>query len=377
MIQAPLVFSRPSRSEVLVFDAESENIVAHLLGDQEYEVLHVRHENFNIPVLVKSLVRSRFRARLISKYYFEIYAEMVQPSLLITSVDTNLHFYEVAMSIPEAASVVVQNGRRSDFFRGVCDGAYYVDYALVMNSAIGEMYARKFGAQYVAVGSVRNNLFPVSDTDSKQELAFISTWTQRAQAIRDDVQDEPIPWETFHAQDEALLGHLATWARERTFQVKIIGCSIKFAQEEFEYFSKLFEALDCDWEFIVRSEELSSYAHLDSAGVIVSIDSTLASEAIARGLKVVVCNSRASQLGRGDLSLGWPDEIAPEGLFWVDSVSGVARKLDEILGIHPAVWVEMLDELSPSEWLMARDAGNARTIELLSTLIAKRVPRES
>ena len=132
---------------------------------------------------------------------------------------------------------------------------------------------------------------------------------------------------------------------------------------EFLYFSERING--CTWSFKAPIDFSSSYRVIDSAKIVVGVGSTLLFEALARGSRVGIFNSRKfHSFNHRPFDYQNPEVV--RGKFWTDSTDS-----DEFLRI-----INYLDSISDQDWeserlnyterVMNFDQGNSRLIDTLN-----------
>ena len=99
----------PRQSDVLILDAtEPGAVLAEYLEPWNPQVLHMRGEQFYIPVLLASFLRRGSRVNA----YTDCFIEKVSPRLLVTFMDHYVHFYTLSKKHPEVKTLFIQNGMK-------------------------------------------------------------------------------------------------------------------------------------------------------------------------------------------------------------------------------------------------------------------------
>jgi len=127
--------------------------------------------------------------------------------------------------------------------------------------------------------------------------------------------------------------------------------------------------------FFPRDTKSSSYEILDDCDLIVTIDSTLGYEMIARGTRVIFISERARILGGDEarqFTFGFPDDFPDEGLFWTNSTDlrHVLSMMRRVLTMSDLEW-DLCSEFV-RERLMVFDAGNTHLHQLISNVATER-----
>ena len=101
-------------------------------------------------------------------------------------------------------------------------------------------------------------------------------------------------------------------------------------------------------EFSETSGPYPSYKAVDSAEVVVSMDSTIAYESVARGKKTALFAIRGTLRELFDYDYGWPADYPDEGPFWTNKPD-------------PDIFIRILDylfEVSDEQWKKDVEATN-------------------
>ena len=86
-------------------------------------------------------------------------------------------------------------------------------------------------------------------------------------------------------------------------------------KQEEDYYNDL---LSYEAQFLDVDKNFSSYHAIDMAEVVVSVDSTLGIESVARGNKTAIFSIRGDILGLKGFNYGWPSKYPDYGPFWTN-----------------------------------------------------------
>jgi len=354
-------WSWPKESEVLIFDACGEELLREHLLDWSVEVIPVRGESINIPVVLASLFASGRK----SEAYFDIYIHRVKPKLVLTFIDNTKAFYRLSRRHPLLKTMFVQNGWRGyhlDVFEQLDAGMktaeqLAVDYMLCIGQAVGEHYQRYLSGTVVAMGSLRNNRQPRVDSVDHGSIVFISQWDSKGFEIagRFYSQDEFVG-----AVDRCLIGFLRQYAQQNGKELHFIprtALGSADRKKEERHFSAI---LGRPCSFLEFDTQGSSYQVIDQAELVVGVDSTLLYEAAARGAKTAFFSIRGTILGVKGFDFGWPVQYQSDGSFWTNSPSPERFKavLDYLFSVSDDCWQTELKRVSFAK-LITFDQGNS------------------
>lgn len=342
LVLARKIWRRPKRRDVLVFDAVGLDILLEFFGTWRPEVLHVRGEQINIPVLLASLVRPGDKAQA----YFDAYIEFVKPRVIVTYIDNDIHFMSLKRRHPDVKAVIVQNGWKSfyadvfEVFHGLTpsDRARLgVDYLLTFGDVIGQEYSRHIGGKVIPVGSLKNNHVVSSGSSTPGTITFISQWHRDGFSLAGKF----CPHEAFFRQvDHLILQCLVKYAEENARYLMVAlrnGETSSERQLEEAYFRSI---VGDNCRFSPRNGPFPSYAAVDASEVVVAVDTTLGYESIARGRKAAIFSIRSAMLGVAGLTYGWPGNYPPEGPFWTNrpDPDSFVRILDYLFAVDQDQW---------------------------------------
>ena len=142
LFQAEKVWACPKPSKVVIYDAVNREILLEYIKPWSPEILHVRNEQINMRVLLKSLFRGGSRVDA----YIDCYIDKVSPHLILTSIDNVATFYKISLRHPNVKTLSFQNGLRSyygDVFEFLDNldpntfKEYFIDYMFVFGSVVG------------------------------------------------------------------------------------------------------------------------------------------------------------------------------------------------------------------------------------------------
>jgi len=358
---AKRVWRWPRQSDVLIFDACGQEILLEYLQPWNPEVLHVRNEFINVPVLLASIFRGGSKLDA----YIDCFIERVHPKLVVTFTDNNSTFYTISQRHSSVKTMFIQNGIRGyydDVFETLdaasieAHDSMTVDYILPFGNIIGDEFARYIKGKVIPMGSLTNNHLPKTHIKEAHVIAFVSQWRKNGFFMNGMFYSH----KSFYRQaDQPIIQFLVQYAHENNKRLKIIpychkNSSGRAAEEV--YFREL--AGD-DISFLNPTGAYPSYQAVDIAGVVVGVDSTLVYEAIARGTKAAIFPIRSSLLGIKSYAYGWPGEYVDDGPFWTNhpNPENFKRIMDHLFEINDEQWHAELAEHSFDK-VMTYDSSN-------------------
>lgn len=368
-INSPKVFSPPKKCDVVIFDQQGSEAIIQYLAGYKSEILAIRGESLNIFCLLRSIFSVNFWNGKILHAYSISYLKYAKPKLCITFIDNNLIFYNINNQIEGITTLMIQNGWRDDWLQCYKDKKFFsVDYMLVFNKWVGNYYADHIKGSVTCIGSLKNNAIKRCDKSLKDSVVYISTFVAVKPGQHTlEVNGVEVLYEDFIKSEIIVLQQLNGWCKANNKVFKVAGCILGGSLEEKAFYEKLLG--DMDWTYEVRSDIYSTYELVDSAEIVVSIDSTMGYESFARGVKTCFLSHRGVSINRPDISFGWPAKLSSNGLFWTDSstLEEFLRVMNYLNAVSPEEWAKVYRQYSAD--LMEFDPGNTILIRLLKKLL--------
>ena len=367
------IFKKPQKSDVLIYDETYPKIIEDILKNHTYSILHVRFEQINVYVLLKSMFSGLSWLKNPFTTYTHTYILEVQPNLIITYIDNKIDFYNIGKLFPEITTAFIQNGNR-DFFDKFFsntqqDKDYEVDYMFVHNKYIGEEYNKRIKGRVIPIGSLLNNSFQKISQVKPGRIVYISTWGGENEvdspytAYLGNGAELKINWSVFYKAESYVLSFLANWCNLNKKELTIVG---RGNNEEYKYYTGLIP--NYNFNFTQKITEYTSYEIISTAEIVVSIDSTLGLESFSRGIKTAFFSIRKfdSLFSR---RFGWPANLPDSGPFWTNRMND--SEFSEIMNF--------LNQCSQGDWdyfvakfrpqLMDYDPCNSILISTLNNLV--------
>ena len=175
-----------------------------------------------------------------------------------------------------------------------------------------------------------------------------------------------IYWDDFFSSEMSILPFLGRYCLTNNLTLNVCGATLTHQDEENDYYKSLLG--DKGWSFHPKIELFSSYESINRAEFVVSIDSTLCYESLARGKKTVALSIRGKTLEQKDYNFGWPADLTNNGPFWTNHADEreFLRLMDYITTVSDEEWEQTRQHYVPD--LMEYDPGNTRFLKLMREL---------
>lgn len=206
-------------------------------------------------------------------------------------------------------------------------------------------------------GSLRSNLVPIRRHERPERiLMFLSQWRPMKRSSPYHEVLSSVSRET-----SKLLPFLAQFCADYEFELVILGCSEDNHEQEKNFFAGLVDPTDFVFRPKAQRDCTEAYRQVDSADVVVTVNSALGLEAVMRGTKTCFFTDlkgpEAPVFSRALMH-------QPAGPFWVNN--GSLRELHRVLGqLVTATDADFSGFLQEAEWLGTQDPGLRRTRETL------------
>jgi surface carbohydrate biosynthesis protein len=371
LIAPPKEWKLPKNCEVLVYDACGSEVLAPYLTSYSVGIMSVRGESVNIPCLLRATLKMGFWTGKPLDAYADAFIQAVSPKVVITFIDNDPHFYTISKRFLDVKTILLQNGMRDDWLGGFSENnEYCVDYMLVFGDSIAAYYCAHIFGEVVPAGSLRNNQVKKSSDIADGAILFISQYCDKPKSnapffvYRDGAS---ISFDQFYSAEVHALRFLRKWCIKNQMHLQICGVFSEKTGPERDFYANILNG--CAWEYISRSDQYSSYKLVDSAEIVVFIDSTLGYESIGRGKKTAGFSFRGLALNRIDRKFGWPGDLPDNGPFWTNNQDEeqLQRVMDYLNTVSDLEWEKTRQRYASK--LMEFDAGNTRFIALLKQLL--------
>ena len=373
MIFKLLSFSIPRKAKILIYDISGYEYYSEYLKKYSVEILFLRGESLNFYCILFAIFKKIYNKDTLRNIYNDTFIDLVDPKLIITWVDNNKSFYSLSKRHKNVKTVFIQNGNRveiGDIFEQIelkDKYKHHVDYMCVLNKQIGSYYKQFLSGNTIVTGSLINNKFQkISKCQNNNIIVFISQFCPSVKGIELLSKDSPlITWNFFWQTDIRVIKYLANWCDINNKQLYIAARTND--AKEYDFYNDVLKGYKC-WRFYSRKTRTGSYDLIEKANTIVSIDSTLGLEALARGFRVAFI-SRKPEFKLNSASFGWPYKFKNEGFFWTNlkKRESFNKILDNVTTCSDATWIEQAKPYIDN--IMHHDYSNKRFNDLISRLL--------
>lgn len=296
LIRTRFSFRELAQSDVVIFDAVGSREIMDLIGNlASSQVLHTRREVIRItPRIAYRTLQFKRRGYGRSTAYFAACLHSRPPSFLVTLVDNDSRFFEVAGVLPETRSVAIQNGNRFPETGGILPPEqFYPGHLLTFGEYEHDQYRMKSVSflSATACGSLRsaltgprgarNNYLP---HEGGFDLCFVSSGWKPEQGM-------------WFRESDLICRWLSRWLRANRSRTLVVALASQSqddegARRETEFYRRHFGE---EIKVSARHDYTSTYRVMDSARVTVCAGTTSGLENLARGNLTLQCNPLRSR----------------------------------------------------------------------------------
>ena len=348
------------KKKFVIFDTINLDFLFKYINQSEVEIVYIRGEQFNIPIILKTF----FKSGLNTKKYYENLINEIDPDFCITFSDNNKLFYELKLK-KKIKKIAIQNAWRNpqddDIFNHKKESGLrlYSDYLFVFNEFIGKEYLKAIESKIIAIGSFKSNLNKIKETKQKYDLLYISSYNDKNKVI----SNTEMKVSTYHKNQPSLLKQINSYAKNYNQNLFVYGKKqepIEIVNEEKYFRNHLFKNFS-----YLKNNRLKSLEIIDGANIIITINSTLGYEALARGKKVIFFNILPNSKTSKFTKFGWPFDFEDEGLFWTNKFDNknVVKIIDRVQELSSDEWQRQISQISRS--LLNKDHGNYKFRQII------------
>jgi surface carbohydrate biosynthesis protein len=355
--------AEPSNKKILIWDNNLTSCILRYVKKKDTTILYLR-DYINLNILLKNF----FKLKFTTLDYFNSYIEKVDPKVLVTFTDNAEIFYQLKKSNRRIKIFIQSSWRSADhgifkkYQKKIKIKNFHVDHMLVFNQYIGQKYSSFIKGSYKSIGSFRSNLVPIKKRSAKYDIVYISTYRENPYTKKVNKKYN------VNSIQGQLVKYLLNYSKKNKRKFYIYGKSSPIKERAF--YEKFLG--NKGWTYIAKENVISeqnwilqTYTFIDQCKLVVSVDSTLAYEAIQRNIKTIFFDIKSSNNDLKSRKFGWPLKLKREGIFWTSKLSQKScdQKLHKILNMKDNNW-KLISKIYAKK-LIPRDENNSTFVELL------------
>ena len=372
-------FALPKRQQLALADASGISILNKYIPEKDISIIDI--ERMNVFALLRMLVVGKKSLFAYTVSYIKIF----KPRFVFTFLDNNVNFYKLAAIFPNTKFIAIQNGQRANYANQLGFGFFDLlknesakntlsAHAIcVLGTAAADQYTQFIEAKPVVTGSLKNNLIgnQIKPTDHF-DIVYVSQHAPFEipnSEVRFFFGNRSVTAAQFYTIEQNIVRFLVTRCNRTGQSFAVLGKRSDSSPFEREFFDSA--AAPHNVRFIPRTSDASTYEFCNSASLIVTTDSTIGFEFLARGKKVAFLSARIDAIDHvlsqevHDTDFGFPLELGTTGPFWtnVANESEFERVIGSVQSMSDAQWATAISPYN--DVLMAYQPGNSAFIQML------------
>jgi len=342
---------KPIKKDVIIFDKVGSEIIQSYLKNEAI-ILEVRLEKINIFILLKTFFNFKFNKSILQNY-IENFINYVDPKIIITHIDNNEFFFKLKKIFPKVKFIAIQNGtglanipeKQLDLKN------WYVDYFFVYSNSYKLIYEKFVKGKIINIGSLINNQKKITiNNNTEKQIVYISQYRKRGVDTKKFYKfaNKYFSWEDFRFAERKVIEFLSKYCDKNKIKLCIAGVYNDKINQEKIFYNDLISNVSENivWEFRPRINKWDSYNLIDSAQLVVFVDSALGYQSLARKNKTVSFSIRSQYLSNPQLKFGWPSKFDDDGPFWSNffEETKLEKILDTIIYLSKIDWNNLLEK---------------------------------
>ena len=313
MTKVHFIFKNPEKSKIILFDDQTHGVMKNVLDDYKYFLLKSRVEYITEIYLTKKIFKlfiKNFNGNIMTAYFLSI-IEVVNPKIIITHIDNSLKFSDLAKKLHKKVHfLAIQNAYRAEIaehkFRyknKIVSVDYTKRFFLPNLLCFGKFEVNLYKKykikvkNFFIVGSLRLANFyyylkknKINFKKNKYDICLVAeSYTGR---------NELFGKKNFEEKAVLLIKFVIKFCKEHN---KKLVFPLKYFNKnsELTYFRKYLSSEEYNFlikKSLKRKDGFSTYLAMSQSKVSVGIISTILSEMLAVGQKILSCNLTPTHL---------------------------------------------------------------------------------
>jgi surface carbohydrate biosynthesis protein len=342
LVYKKFTFKLLKKKENLIIGMAHSNTITKLIKKNKTEIICLN--NFINVYLVIILFFKKKKFNQIN-YYSEA-IRIVNPKIIITSIDTNISFYKLKNNFPEKKFLSIQNGVRvnntikkeNNLNADVnfCHGYKDINY-----------YKSRINSKIIPLGSIKNNSIPNYKSKKINCLSYISQFREKNenQIMKNlfDNSNDNVIWKDYIHSEKKLIILLNKFCIKNKITLYIVGVSSNPVIEK-KWYQNLLKKNKLN--FVIRKNSNTSYHFLQKSRFIVCMHSTLGYEFLARSKKIIFFSRtiKNARVLNHEIKFGWPYIKSYRGFFYSNMIneSELTRMMKNISNCSQKQWLKKI-----------------------------------
>ncbi len=364
-----IIFSKPKKTKTVVWGVPKyakEILKQKKFNLEKIEFIEIWGESYNFYILLRCFSKLKFS--LLD--YSNEYIAYVNPKIILSFLDNYRTFYKIKKNLSQK-KIIIQNSWRCNEFKffekKIGNISNKVDYIFVQNINIKKKYQEISGSKVITAGSFLSNSIKIKTTQKKIDVLYISTF--RNIEKKDLVINKNIFLKDYIDSEAKLLRNIHNICKLNNKILHILPSQKTGNQQiENEFYQKILG--DEKTYKIIKRKNFNyrfPYKIVDTAKIVVGIDSTLLYEAFGRGIKTIFCDIRPkNNFLERTRHFAWPKKYPKQGFFWLNKNDPeiINKVFLNIWKIKNEKWKSIFKKYNQS--LMIYDKNNSQFTQIIN-----------
>lgn len=354
IISFKLIFTKPNKKKVLVYDRDCERIYNKLFPKKYYEILDVRYESINLYVILQTL--TKYGLKNFKDNYKKCFIDLVSPKIVLTAIDNNPAFYDLKNINNKPYYVSFQYGMRDNKFYEKCKKfikktgrKLKSDYIFLFGKNEKKRFSKIIDGSIFTYGNVANNYFHVKKGQLKKKISsmvYISMYN--------------LSRDTF-SEDKKIFNFLVEFCKRK--KIKLSYCA-KFGSSKENFIRE--NLSKGDWSYLPRVSPIETYNNLNKHEIVVFTYSSLGFEALSKGMR---CAAFYKSFPIEGNYVKYPKS----GFFWSEGKNNLEMEkiLNRVINTSKKNWKKVVRKYSSE--IMEYDPKNKKIKKILKNILKKRI----
>ena len=379
MFRFRISWSHPKSAKIALLYSFGSDLLQQYVPSQATSIIDPQNPNLFAFIRMLSTGRKSFFD------YTVAYLKLYKPDFVLTFIDNNVDFYKFSRLFPDIKFIAIQNGLRANYANQPGFGFFDLlekestkhdlsAHAIcVFGKSFGDLFERFVKTDSIVTGSLKNNL--IGDKIAPTAHFDIVYVSQHApfEIPNSDVKfffgNKVVDASDFYAIEQKIVRFLSERSVRTHQTFAVLGKRTNSSRFERDYFVAAVNPIPLN--FIPRTSEISTYEFCNSASLIVTADSALGYEFLARGKRVAFLSGRINAfsdvLSREihDTEFGFPLELGSTGVFWTNTADELEfeRVIESLQTISDEQWASAISPYN--DVLMAYQPDNSAFVQML------------
>jgi len=301
--------------DIWIYPASDKKLFSKIFPELK---LRPCHFTLNTQNLIDKIAYKFLKPKKFFKYKTNnVFSKNRKKNLILSFEDNNIHLWQIEKNIPNTKVYLFQNGWRQkeffDQFSQTTRNRYQVSRYFSLGHGQKKCFFGLKKTNIIPAGNIKNNFFRFKNEPRKKSILFISQFLPIHKIFTN--KSNVKSYKFFGEIDKLIISICETFAKKNGAKVYILGrLSLlpNFSKLEKNYYKNITPSS----KVLSPHHEKFTYNEISKHNLLVTVDSTLAYEAAAKGIKTCFFPIRSTNLHLSDRRFGFPQPFPETGFCW-------------------------------------------------------------